>query len=54
MFNTDIADWRITFVDTGLRSPIGERLRRVRQFVEGDPMFLANYATSSPTLPWRT
>ena len=44
MFNTDIADWRITFVDTGLRSPIGERLRRVRQFVEGEPMFLANYA----------
>ena len=31
-------------VDTGLNSPIGERLRRVRRFVEDEPMFLANYA----------
>lgn len=44
LFNTDISDWRITFVDTGLSSPIGERLRRVRRFVRGEPMFLANYA----------
>jgi glucose-1-phosphate cytidylyltransferase len=44
LFKTDIADWRITFVDTGLHSPIGERLRRVRRFVAGDEMFLANYA----------
>jgi glucose-1-phosphate cytidylyltransferase len=44
LFSTDISDWRITFVDTGLASPIGERLRRVRRFVENDEMFLANYA----------
>ena len=44
LFSTDISDWRITFVDTGLNSPIGERLRRVRRFVEGEPMFMANYA----------
>ena len=44
LFKTDIADWRITFVDTGLHSAIGERLRRVRRFVEGEEMFLANYA----------
>jgi glucose-1-phosphate cytidylyltransferase len=44
LFRADISDWRITFVDTGLHSQIGERLRRVRQFVEGEPMFLANYA----------
>jgi glucose-1-phosphate cytidylyltransferase len=44
LFSRDISDWRITFVDTGLSSPIGERLRRVRHFVEDDPMFLANYA----------
>jgi len=44
LFSTDISDWRITFVDTGLYSGIGERLRRVRHFVEGDPMFMANYA----------
>jgi len=44
LFSTDISDWRITFVDTGLNSPIGERLRRVRRFVEDESMFLANYA----------
>jgi len=44
LFKTDIAEWRITFVDTGLHSPIGERLRRVRKFVEDEPAFLANYA----------
>jgi glucose-1-phosphate cytidylyltransferase len=44
LFSTDISDWRITLVDTGLRSAIGERLRRVRRFVEGDEMFIANYA----------
>jgi glucose-1-phosphate cytidylyltransferase len=44
LFNTDISEWRITFVDTGLNSAIGERLRRVRRFVENETMFLANYA----------
>jgi glucose-1-phosphate cytidylyltransferase len=44
LFRTDISDWRITFVDTGLNSAIGERLRRVRRFVDEEPMFLANYA----------
>jgi glucose-1-phosphate cytidylyltransferase len=44
LFKTDISDWRITFVDTGLQSAIGERLRRVRRFVEDEEMFLANYA----------
>ena len=44
LFSTDISDWRITLVDTGLNSPIGERLRRVRRFLDGEPMFLANYA----------
>ena len=44
LFSTDIADWRITFVDTGLNSAIGERLRRVRRHVDGEAMFMANYA----------
>ncbi|WP_010539688.1 glucose-1-phosphate cytidylyltransferase [Dietzia alimentaria] len=41
---SDIGDWKITFVDTGLESPIGERLRRVRPHLGGDEYFLANYA----------
>jgi glucose-1-phosphate cytidylyltransferase len=44
LFSTDISDWRITFVDTGLNSAIGERLRRVRRYVEGESIFMANYA----------
>ena len=44
LLGSDIKDWTITFAHTGLDSPIGERLRRVRQHVEGEDMFLANYA----------
>jgi len=44
LINSDIADWRITFVDTGLNSNIGERLMAVRPYLEGEEMFLANYA----------
>jgi glucose-1-phosphate cytidylyltransferase len=40
----DLDDWTITFVDTGLHSNIGQRLLRVRKYVEQEEMFLANYA----------
>ena len=43
LLNSDIHDWRITFVDTGAASPIGERLRRVRQHLAGEELFFANY-----------
>jgi glucose-1-phosphate cytidylyltransferase len=44
LVNRDIHDWKITFVDTGLKSTIGERLKAVEPYVAGDEMFLANYA----------
>lgn len=44
LLNEDISGWTITFVDTGIETPIGERLRRVRDHVSGDEMFMANYA----------
>ncbi|GAA3699973.1 sugar phosphate nucleotidyltransferase [Gordonia hankookensis] len=44
LMHSDISNWRITFVDTGLESAIGERLHRVRPFLDGDKHFLANYA----------
>ncbi|WP_026356701.1 glucose-1-phosphate cytidylyltransferase [Mycobacterium sp. 141] len=44
LMHSDIADWEITFVDTGLESAIGERLRRIRPQLDGDQYFLANYA----------
>ena len=44
MLNTDIDDWRITFVDTGINSNIGMRLMQVREHLKGEDIFLANYA----------
>jgi glucose-1-phosphate cytidylyltransferase len=44
LLSNDIADWTITFVDTGLETAIGERLRRVRAHLGDDELFLANYA----------
>lgn len=44
LLKTDISDWRITFVDTGLNANLGERLRAVRPHLESEPVFLANYA----------
>jgi glucose-1-phosphate cytidylyltransferase len=43
LLKTDIHDWNITFVDTGLRAPIGERVRAVRHLLTEDELFLANY-----------
>jgi glucose-1-phosphate cytidylyltransferase len=51
LLGSDIKDWSITFVQTGLDSPIGERLRRVRHLVEDEEMFLANYADVLTDLP---
>ena len=44
LLNSDIQDWKITFVDTGINANIGERLRAVRHHVEEDEAFLANYS----------
>jgi len=44
LFRSDIDDWRITFVETGLNAEIGQRLKAIRKYVENDEMFLANYS----------
>jgi glucose-1-phosphate cytidylyltransferase len=44
LLSSDIDDWRITFVDTGTAASVGERLRAVRPYLEGEEVFLANYA----------
>src|SRR5262245_43294495 len=48
---SDIDDWKITFVDTGLTSNIGERLKAVERIVGNDPEFLANYSDGLTDLP---
>jgi glucose-1-phosphate cytidylyltransferase len=44
LLNSDIHDWKITFVDTGLNSKVGQRLKAVEPYLEGEEMFLANYS----------
>jgi len=44
LHNTDISEWSITFVDTGLRSNIGQRLKAVEKYLEGEEVFMANYS----------
>ena len=48
---TDVSDWRITFVDTGLHANIGERLLRIRKYVENEDSFLANYSDGLSDVP---
>ena len=40
----DVDGWRITFVDTGMHSNLGQCLRRVQHLLQGESMFLANYS----------
>jgi glucose-1-phosphate cytidylyltransferase len=51
LLGRDIQDWRITFVNTGLHSNIGERLYAVRRHLQGEELFLANYADGLSNLP---
>jgi len=44
LLGSDIDDWRITFVDTGVNANIGQRLKAVQRFLEGETEFLANYS----------
>ncbi len=51
LINSDIDDWSITFVDTGIAASIGERLRAVEPYLAGDDVFLANYADDLTDFP---
>jgi glucose-1-phosphate cytidylyltransferase len=51
VLRSDIAEWRITFVDTGLHSTIGQRLRAVAPHLRGEEMFLATYGDAVTDAP---
>ena len=51
LYNSDIQDWRITFADTGIESNIGQRLKAVEKYLEGESEFLANYSDGLTDLP---
>ena len=44
LFNRDIQDWKITFVDTGLTANIGQRFKAVEEYLDEEEVFLANYS----------
>lgn len=52
LLNSDIQDWKITFVDTGIASNIAQRLRAVQEYLEGEEIFLANYSDGLTDLPF--
>ena len=51
LLNSDIQDWRITFVNTGINSNIGQRLKAVEKHLDGEEEFLANYSDGLTDLP---
>jgi glucose-1-phosphate cytidylyltransferase len=51
LLNSDIHDWKITFVDTGASANIGQRLKAVQKHLAGEKVFLANYADGLTDLP---
>jgi glucose-1-phosphate cytidylyltransferase len=50
----DIDDWTITFVETGANANIGERLKAVEPYLQGEEMFLANYSDGLSDVPLPT
>lgn len=51
LLQSDMNDWKITFVDTGQSSTVGERLMAIEKYVQGEDVFMANYADGLTDLP---
>lgn len=51
LLNRDIADWKITFVETGTYTNIAGRLMAVQEHLAGEEIFLANYADGLCDVP---
>src|SRR4030095_5218479 len=51
LVTSDIHDWKITFVDTGLNANSGQRLKAVQPYLAQDEDFLANYSDGLTNLP---
>ena len=51
LLGSDTHDWAMTFVNTGLHSTIGERLKHVEPHLEGDEIFLATYGDGLTNAP---
>lgn len=47
LYNQDIADWTITFVDTGLNGDIGQRLVAVKEHLADEELFMRKLQMAS-------
>ena len=50
-YSSDVQDWNITFVNTGQSANIGQRLLAVRDYLNDEEIFLANYSDGLSNLP---
>ena len=48
---SDMDDWRITFLDTGIQASIGDRLLAARSHIGDDEIFLATYGDGLTDAP---
>ena len=48
---SEIDDWKITFVDTGLHTNIGQRLKKVERYLKSEELFLATYGDNVSDAP---
>ena len=51
LLQSDIDEWRITFVDTGINANIGQRLKAVEPYLAGQAEFFANYSDGLTDVP---
>ena len=51
LLESDMTGWRISFVDTGQSSNIGQRLKAVEGYLRGEDVFMANYSDGLTDLP---
>ncbi len=51
LLRSDIHDWSITFLNTGLHTSIGQRLRAVQPYLGDDEIFLASYGDGLTDAP---
>jgi len=51
LLGSDMEDWRITFLDTGMQASVGDRLLATRSYVGDDEVFLCTYGDGLTDAP---
>ena len=51
LISSDLDEWKITFVDTGMTSNIGQRLKKIEPYLGDEEVFLANYSDGLTDMP---